>query len=151
MRSTIGPMTWAGSSPSSRARRRAGSPAPIVQLNLQPGELVKVKSHDEGLATVTANNFNRGLHFDVEMIPFCGRTFRERQTISKFLDEKTGRMKTLKTPAVILENVWCNSLYSHCKLHGPRSIYIWWREVWLERVETPRQVERTSAADRALT
>jgi hypothetical protein len=35
---------------------------------------------------------------------------------------------------VILENVWCQSRYSTCRMLCPRSIYSWWREVWLERV-----------------
>jgi hypothetical protein len=43
-------------------------------------------------------------------------------------------MRALKTPAVILENVYCQSRYSNCKMFCPRSIYSWWREVWLERV-----------------
>ena len=48
-------------------------------------------------------------------------------------DEKTGKMMSLKTPAVILENVWCQSRYSNDRFLCPRSIYSWWREVWLER------------------
>jgi hypothetical protein len=43
-------------------------------------------------------------------------------------------MTFLKTPAVILDKVWCQSRYSSCRVFCPRSIYSWWREVWLERV-----------------
>ena len=45
-------------------------------------------------------------------------------------------MSTMKTPAVILEGVWCQSRYSHCRMFCPRSIHSWWREIWLERVRT---------------
>jgi len=34
----------------------------------------------------------------------------------------------------MLENVWCQSRYSDCRMFCPRSIYSWWREAWLERV-----------------
>ncbi len=43
-------------------------------------------------------------------------------------------MKAMKTPVVILEDVFCRARYSECRLFCPRSIYSWWREVWLERV-----------------
>src|SRR5262249_6073358 len=59
---------------------------------------------------------------------------RVRSRISRFINEQTGLMTTLRTPAVILEGVWCRSRYSDRRMLCPRSIYSWWREVWLERV-----------------
>ena len=59
---------------------------------------------------------------------------RNNTLVFKFIDEKTGKMKTLKTPAVILDGVVCKSLYSGQRIFCPRSIHHWWREVWLERV-----------------
>jgi hypothetical protein len=114
-----------------------GQPTPIITLDLQPGELVRVKSYEDILATIDEHNKNRGLFFDAEMVPYCGRTFRVRSRVSRFVSEQTGRIVTLKTPAVILENVWCQSSYSDRRMHCPRSIYSWWREVWLERVVEP--------------
>jgi hypothetical protein len=43
-------------------------------------------------------------------------------------------MRHLRTPAVILEGVYCKSRYCGQRLFCPRSIYSWWREIWLERV-----------------
>ena len=43
-------------------------------------------------------------------------------------------MQRLRTPAVILEGVYCKSLYAGRRLFCPRSIYSWWREIWLEEV-----------------
>jgi hypothetical protein len=80
------------------------------------------------------HNKNRGLYFDAELVPYCGKTFRVRSRISRFVYEKTGHLSKLKTPAVILEDVWCKARYSDCRMHCPRSIYPWWREIWLERV-----------------
>lgn len=119
---------------------------PSVTLNLQPGELVRVKSYKDILATVDTENINRGMAFDAELVPYCGGLYRVKTQISRFIDEKTGKMRSLKTPAVILEDVWCRSRYSNCKMFCPRSIYSWWREVWLERVTDTAQ-ERGLAAD----
>jgi hypothetical protein len=112
-----------------------GEPTPVSALNLRPGELVRVKSHREIMATNNVKNRNNGMGFDVEMVPYCGRVFRVRAQVHKFLDERTGLPKYMKTPAVILEDVWCRSCYSPHRMGCPRSIYSWWREVWLERVD----------------
>lgn len=107
---------------------------PRVTLELQPGELVRVKSYEEILATVDTTNKSRGLTFDAEMVPYCGQTFRVKSRVTRFVNEGTGLMNKLRGPAVILENVWCNSRYSDCRMLCPRSIHSWWREAWLERV-----------------
>jgi hypothetical protein len=112
----------------------AGQSTPTSALNLQPGELVRVKSYKEILSTIDTKAMNRGLSFDAELVPYCSGIYRVRTRLSRFIDEKTGRMKTLKTPAVILEGVCCQSRYSNCRMFCPRSIYSWWREIWLERV-----------------
>ena len=110
-----------------------GEPTPIATLDLQPGELVRVKSYPEILATLDGMK-NRGMFFDAELVPFCGGVYRVQARITRFINEKTGTMATMKTPAVILEGVWCQSRYSNCRMFCPRGIYSWWREVWLERV-----------------
>jgi hypothetical protein len=112
----------------------AGAAAPAANLELEPGELVRVKAYEAILATLGPTNKHLGLFFDAEMVPYCGGIYRVRARITKFLDEKTGRMCRLKTPAVILENVLCQSCFSSNRMLCPRSIYSWWREVWLERV-----------------
>jgi hypothetical protein len=112
-----------------------GKPTPVHTLDLQPGELVQIKSYPEILATLGGSNKNRGLLFSKEMVPFCGGTFRVRTRVNSFVDEKSGKLRKMKTPAVILDNVWCQSRYAECRLLCPRSIYPWWREVWLRRVQ----------------
>jgi hypothetical protein len=113
---------------------RPGRPHPFVDLKLQTGDLVRVKSHQEIRATLSRNNKNRGLSFDVEMVPFCGHVYCVRTRVDRFIDEKTGRMMSLKTPAVILEGVSCQSRFSKRRMFCPRGLHSWWREVWLERV-----------------
>jgi hypothetical protein len=124
---------WIGSIP-------AGKPTPAGEvLNLQPGELVRVKSYKEILATVDTNNKNKGLYFDAEAVPYCGGTYRVHSRISKILDEKTGKMVKMKNESIVLENVYCRARYSDCRMFCPRAIYSYWREIWLERVEEPKQ------------
>jgi hypothetical protein len=126
---------WGGDPlPRSNGKLASGKNAPTLDLKLQPGDLVRVKPFKEILATIDAKNTNRGLYFDAEMTPSCGKTYRVLTRIEKFIDEKTGFMSTLKTPAVILDGAYCQSRYSDNRLFCPRSIYTWWREIWLERV-----------------
>jgi hypothetical protein len=128
-----------------------GMAVAIADLNLEPGELVRVKSYKEILATLDRGNKNRGLFFDAEMVPYCGRTYRVKARIHNFLNENTGRMTRLKTPAVVLENVWCQSRYSDCRMFCPRAIYSWWREVWLERAsESPANAIAADGSKRRL-
>lgn len=117
----------------------AGQPAPTATLNLQPGDFVRVKSYEEILATLDTNNKNRGMSFDGELTPYCGSVHRVRGRVEKFIDEKTGYMKRMKTPAVILEGAICRGRYSNHRMFCPRAIFSWWREIWLERVSASAQ------------
>lgn len=110
-------------------------PTPMETLNLQPGELVRVKAHAEILRTVNTNNRNRGLSWDAEMVPYCGGTYRVLKRVTHIIDEKTGKMQEMKNPCIILDTVICQARYSSCRMFCPRSIYPYWREIWLERVE----------------
>jgi hypothetical protein len=125
-------------------------PEPTSDLNLQPGEVVRVKSLEDILATINHHsNSNRGLYFDAEMVPFCGKEFVVRTRIDRFIDERTGFVRTLKTPAVMLEKGVCMACYSDKRMFCPREIFSWWREIWLERVSeeaiTERELERGAA------
>ena len=107
------------------------------QLDLQPGEWVRVKSRDEIARTLTDKGRNRGLWFDQEMIPYCGGTFRVRQRVNRIIDETTGRMIDLTRDCVTLEGVVCSGERSTSRWFCPREIPCYWRECWLERVPAP--------------
>lgn len=111
-----------------------GQPTPAATLDLQAGELVRIKPHGEILKTLNTGSRNRGLYFDAEEVPYCGGTYRVLRRVERFVNERTGTMREMKTPAVILDSVVCESRYSECRLFCPRSIYALWREIWLERV-----------------
>lgn len=108
---------------------------PTVNLNLQEGELVQIRSKEEIVATLNRNNKNRGLWFDREMLAFCGGTYRVKKKVKKIVNEKTGKMLSLPGECLILEGVFCQANYN---LFCPRSIYSYWREIWLKRVDEPK-------------
>lgn len=111
---------------------RGTGPSPKAEpLRLQPGELVEVRGKDEIMATLGPNNKNRGLIFDFEMLPYCGRRFRVVKSVEKIIEEHTGRMLRLRD-CVILDQVTCVGRYHR---FCPRAIHIYWREAWLRRVD----------------
>ena len=112
------------------------SPEVDPPLNLQPGELVQVKSKEEIAKTLTPEGRHRGMWFDREMMPYCGGTFRVRERIHHFIDDRDGRMIEFKnSDCVTLESVVCSGNLSLRRWFCPRAIYPYWREAWLRRVE----------------
>lgn len=105
---------------------------PTQHLDLRPGELVRIKSREEIESTLDTKLLNRGLGFEAEMSRFCGRTARVKARATRCLDERSGRMLTMKNPCIILEDIVCEGAFS---ANCPRQYAIWWREIWLERVE----------------
>jgi hypothetical protein len=122
---------------------------PTAELNLQPGEWVRVKSYDQILSTLDATNKNRGLFFDAEMVPYCGHSFRVLQRVKRIVNEKTGKITEFKNACIMLEGVVCGSRYSECRLFCPRSIYSYWREIWLERLPERRANPNMRVAESA--
>jgi hypothetical protein len=112
----------------------ATGPTPTAALGLQPGELVRIRSKEEIVRTLNKDLLNRGMGFEAEMARYCGQTARVKSRVERVIDEKTGRMLTMKTPCVILENVVCMGFYN---LNCPREFVPFWREIWLERIREP--------------
>ena len=112
----------------------------VEELNLQPGELVEVRSKEEIVATLNPRNRNRGLSFDSEMLRYCGGVYRVFRRVRRIVDEKTGKMLQMKNPCIILEGVWCRSDYHR---FCPRAIFHYWREGWLKRAADVRHLPPT--------
>jgi len=116
-------------------RRPARSPPAIeANLNLKPGEWVKVRPEDEILSTLDAHGKYKGLYFMPEMKKFCGRRFRVHKVVKRMLLESTGEMRELKSPGIYLEGVFCDGkFHDRCD----RYCFLLWKEAWLTRVEGP--------------
>jgi hypothetical protein len=104
---------------------------PHAVLDLQPGELVRIKTRDEIERTLDSNFKNRGLWFDEEMTRFCGGTYKVLARVSRQIDERSGKMVTFKTPCISLEGVTATGEYHE---FAPLDERIFWREIWLERI-----------------
>jgi hypothetical protein len=113
-------------------RGSANGATQTAVTDLRPGELVRIRSKAEIMATLNKQQLNRGLGFDAEMSRFCGRTARVARRVNHIIDERTGRMLTMKTPCIVLEGVVCEGAYN---VSCPRAIPPYWREIWLERIE----------------
>jgi len=113
------------------------------ELNLQPGELVEVKSRAEIEATLDSEGKNRGLGFAPDMSRYCGRRFRVGRRVDRMILEWSGEMRPL-SHTVTLESVICQGIgLRRC----PRSCHHLWREIWLKRVtdDTPVATSPRSA------
>jgi hypothetical protein len=103
---------------------------PVGSLDLQPGELVEVKSKSEIVQTLDDRNCNRGLLFDFLLCKYNGK-YRVRNRLDKMIIESTGHMFKLQN-TVILEGVNCTCSYTTGGC--PRQDPVYWREIWLKRV-----------------
>jgi hypothetical protein len=111
-----------------------GTKTPSAKMNLKSGELVRIREYKDILTTLDERNFNRGMVFDAEMVPYCGGTYRVLDRVSKIINEKTGKIQHMKNDCIMLDEVICKACYSKYRRFCPRAIYAYWREIWLEPV-----------------
>lgn len=109
-------------------RSRQKSKAQSVEaLDLKPGELVRVRSEPEILATLDKCDQHKGMAWMPMMRDCCGREFKVYKRVHKIVLESTGEIRKLKN-TVLLESAICNGIYG-CD----RSCFFFWKEAWLER------------------
>ncbi len=128
--------------------------APPPPRGLMIGQSVRVRSKKEIAETLTPNSKHKGLRFDQEMLAYCGKTARVRAKVERFVDEKTGKLVVLSSDCYILEGCICRSDVSYGRWFCPRGIFAWWRECWLEVVDSAGPagsdaVSRGSASQRS--
>ncbi len=121
----------ASGKPVQQPARKAARPEEVV-LVLLPGELVEVKSHAEILATLDEKGAYHGLTFTPEMIPYCGKQYRVFKRLELMFDEYHRSQRRIKN-TVLLEGVVCHGAGLGCD----RCCFLYWREIWLHRVEPP--------------
>jgi hypothetical protein len=106
-------------------------------LDLRTGEWVRVKLRKDVEATLTTGGANRGLHFDTEMAAFCGQEMQVRGRVTRIIDEPSGKMLEFGSDCIKLEQAFCSGERSTGRWFCAREIYPYFRECWLERVESP--------------
>jgi len=104
--------------------------SPMKDLNLQPGELVEVKTEKEIIETLDEKGKHKGLLFMPEMLKHCGGQFKVYKKLERMLIETTGEIRRMKN-TVLLDGVLCDGWQGACD----RSCFFFWREAWLRRIE----------------
>jgi hypothetical protein len=118
------------------------------KLDLVPGELVQIKTVNEIKATLDANKKNRGVFFDVEMVPFCVRTCRVRARVNQIIEKPTGKMVKIPGDWILLEGTACTGKYHRS---CARAILPYWREMWVRRADEDAQQPLTLTSPSELT
>jgi hypothetical protein len=105
-------------------------------LDLQPGELVEIRSAEEIGRTLDERGRHRGLTFTDEMAQHCGEQFRVRRRVERIIDEGSGRMLHFKkTACITLEGLVCSGDRATRVWFCRKDLYPFWREAWLRRVD----------------
>jgi hypothetical protein len=109
------------------------------RLDLQPGELVEIRSVAEISATLDADDKFEGIPFSLEMVPFCGQRVR----VARRADFTCARGQPRQLDATVhLDEIRCDgSAHGQCQA----GCLVLWKEAWLKRVPTSSARGATSA------
>jgi len=118
---------------------------PVAVLDLKPGELVRIKPFDEIVETLDRKKRNRGMNVCHEMTRCCGTVAEVRYRVTRLIEERSGKMRELKHSVTLQNPRGEPSLCEECLCYGemgdcPRGELMYWREIWLERVNGQGQI-----------
>jgi hypothetical protein len=99
-------------------------------LNLQPGDMVRVKSLEQIRETLDAEGKHQKLLFAPSMAEYCGAEMRVQKRVERIVLEASPRQRAIKD-TVLLEGATCDGV---CHRLCPRQSLLFWRECWLEKV-----------------
>jgi hypothetical protein len=121
-------LRWQGGSTAQTSAREFAQEVP-----LNTGDLVKVRTRSEIDSTLDPFKELKGCAFLPEMYQYCGTQQRVLKSMQRFLDERDYRVKKVRG-VILLENVICNGTpaFGACD----RCCFFFWREEWLEKVES---------------
>jgi hypothetical protein len=122
-----------------------GAQTPAATLDVQEGELVRIKDYRAILGTLNDEWKNRGLYFDAEMVPYTNGTYKVLKRVNRIIDEKTGKMLNFKSECLILDEVVCQARYAKCRKLCPRAYYLYWRAIWVEKVAGQPTTQRAES------
>ena len=106
------------------------------------GDLVRVRSAREILATLDADGMVDGIPFMPEMIPYVDRQFRVSKRIEKICWYTPESSSRRLSNTVLLEELRCDGT-AHGGCQAECRIY--WKDDWIERVDAPVPERRSDA------
>lgn len=111
----------------------ASLPTPSADLGLLPGESVRVRNKYD-IGQTLHRYFNRGMGFNEETQRHCNQEYSVIRRVTRLIEERSGEMRTMKTPAILLDRATSTGEFLR---FVPQNEYVFWREIWLERVDDP--------------
>jgi hypothetical protein len=109
------------------------SRATTSAVEINTGDLVRVKSIEEIKQTLDANGFCRGCGFLEPMVRYCGQEVRVAKRVDQFFDEARWRMLKCRG-IVLLEGIYCDGSGHPATIGCDRMCFFFWRTDWLEKV-----------------
>ena len=124
-----------------KRKTKASQPATTSEPAAKPleaGDWVRVRSREEIETTLDYWGELKGCGVLDGQWQYCGTTQRVLKPLKRFLDEREYRMKKCKN-IVLLQGVTCEGIeaFGRCD----RSCYFFWREEWLEKIDSPSPQE----------
>jgi hypothetical protein len=113
---------------------------PSETLHLKPGEVVRIKSRAEIVATLDNKRRNRGMGMCYEVTRCCGHEAEVRYRVDRIIDEQSGEMRDMRDTVALGAMRGEKTLGEECLCYAelgdcPRGELMYWREIWLERVD----------------
>lgn len=100
--------------------------------DLQPGDLVRIRSDEEVRSTLNKDNIFKGLGIMPEMAKFYGKEYRVFKKIDRIMVEATGELRQIRSPTYLLDGVYCDGeFHKGCD----RSCFLLWKREWLIKVK----------------
>lgn len=112
----------------------------VPPVPLKAGDLVRVRTEEEIVATLDSNGKLKGCGFmkNNKQHQYCGSVQRVYDTVNQFIDERDMSKARKAKGLVMLEGVMCEGGVGIGRCD--RSCLMFWREEWLEKME-PNQLE----------
>lgn len=119
----------------SRNRHRPHNAGTIPYLSpdeIQPGDLVRIRSKAEIEQTLDGLRKTRGCTFQTAMYNHCGKQYRVFKKVNYFFDE--AKQKTCKCNGIfLLEGTYCNGKTAYLRPCA-RNCFYFWQVSWLEKI-----------------
>lgn len=100
------------------------------KLNLQVGDMVRVRSRMEILNTLGPGGCHYGLRVVPDMLRYCGKIYRVAGRVQRLIEPELGIMRQMNNECILLEGVTCSGGRSLCS----RRELFFWRDAWLRRI-----------------
>ncbi|GAP11692.1 hypothetical protein BECAL_02883 [Bellilinea caldifistulae] len=126
-------------------KHKLNTTATIFPEKLQAGDWVRVRPAEDIQSTLDRWHELKGCAFLSEMWQYCGTTQRVLVRMERFLDERDYKVKKCNG-IVLLEGLMCTGtpVFGRCD----RRCHFFWREEWLEKINSEDPVYEAANSSR---